>query len=422
MPKKLNFPSSLPGWLLMAMILATAVMIRYFEAFNLLFLLLQLAGIALVVIFHRKINCVQASFSRMLVGLVLVFSGFVKGLDPIGTQYQIIDYFIAFNTEWARPLALPLSVLLNALEFILGIILLLNISIRTTSWLVVILMSIFTLVTINDALYNPVPDCGCFGDVLILSNWQTLYKNLVIDALLLIVFFTRKKWADWFSPINELIILLIFLAGFTGFEIYNIRHLPVIDLLSWKIGNNMKNENPLPLTYYLTYRNKATGREMEFRSPDYPYNDSVWMSEWEFVSQRVVDPNTTNHQLKIEDREGNDFTESFIENPDLQFIVISYDVGESGLKNIQQIRDLARFCDIEGKSVIFLSGSLPEITDEFLTKNQLDIEPYFADDVDLMIMIRSNPGLMLLKNGTVTGKWHFNDFPDTTYIRKNYLP
>jgi len=343
--------------------------------------------------------------------LLFIYSGFVKGVDPVGTQYRIEDYFMAFGTDWAMGLALPLSVVMNAWEFILGIIVLFSIRIRFTRWLLLLTMAVFTIVTINDALYNPVPDCGCFGDALIISNWQTLYKNLVIDALLLLVFFSASKSGSYFPAKVEAGIFIVFLLGFVWFEFYNIRHLPMMDFRDWKVGNKMMHEDPLPKEYYLSYKNTESGEITEYLSPDYPYNDSSWMATHEFVSQRVVDPNPPLHDLGIEDVGGNDVTPMIVENPDLQFVLVAEYLDETSLKKIEEINKFIESCNEQGIAFVTLTSSIPEEVEAFKSKYKLETEFYFSDDISLKSMIRSNPGLILLKEGVVLDKWHYNDFP-----------
>ncbi len=409
------------SWVIFIVILLSGFMIINYESLNLAFLSLLIAELITVILFFKKFSVTQIHISRLLIGCLFIFSGFVKGVDPVGTNYRIIDYFIAFGTDWAMPVAMPLSILLNATEFMLGIVFLLNIRIRFTSWLVLIMMVFFTLITLNDALNNPVPDCGCFGDALLISNWQTIYKNLVIDALLLIVFLSRKRIRPAFGSSTEGVLVILFLAGFVFFEVYNIRHLPVIDFRAWKIGNSVVNENPLPSKFYVTYRNKATGETREYLSPDYPYNDSTWVKHWEFVGQRVVNPNPPANSLMLEDSLKEDVTSEILENPDWQFMLISYDLSKASLKNIKRIRDLIKDCNNKGISFVLVTASQPETASEFIMNHRLDVDVYFADDVTLMAMIRSNPGLILLKNGVVMGKWHNNDIPDFNYFRMNFF-
>lgn len=407
-------------WIILLGIISSGFLISQYEVYNSFFITLLTVMIILVVFLNRRFTIIQITASRMILGLVFIFSGFMKGVDPVGTEYRIVDYFIVFGSEWAIPLALPLSVILNSVEFVLGILLLFNVAIRTTSWLVMLMMAVFTTITINDAMYNPVPDCGCFGDAIVITNWQTFYKNLIIDALLLIVFLSRNRVGKWFRLKTEWVILFVSIMAFVYFEIYNIRHLPVIDFRNWKVGNKMVNENPLPLKYYLTYKNNETGEEKEYLSPDYPYNDSVWLSQWSFVSQRIEDPNPALHDLRIEDKDGNDFTDHIISNPGFQFILVAYDLSESSLKNIDKIREMIQRSNDKGVSFVVITGSLPGEAQQFMKNNIPDTDVYFADDVEMMSMIRSNPGLILLKNGVILGKWHYNDFPSFDDVEKEF--
>jgi len=421
MVEKSKSLSKIIAWLIIGITLFSGYLISQIQDYNGFFLLVLLVGIFLVIYFIRKFSIEHITLSRVILGLVFMYSGFVKGVDPLGTQYRIIDYFIAFGTEWAFPLALPLSIVLNAAEFIIGVLLLFNVRIKLTSWLVVLMMAIFTIVTLNDALYSPVPDCGCFGDALILSNWQTFYKNLIIDALLLIVFLSRNRIPNWFSFKAEWSILSVAVIGFVFFEVYNIRHLPVIDFRDWKIGNKMVNENPLPLVYFLTYKNTETEEVKEYVSPDYPYNDSVWMSKWEFVSQRVVDPNPQMHDLRIEDETGNDFTVDYIENPDYQLLFVIYDISGSKNNKNDLVLDFSQKCNEQGISFIAITSSLPEKVEKYKQENNFDFEFYYADDITLMAMVRSNPGLVLLKDGVVMDKWHVNDIPLFSEFEEEYI-
>ena len=411
MPEKDTILFNTITWIILLGIVLSGFLIPQYEVYNSFFISLLTIEFVLVIFFSKRFTKAQITTSRILLGLLFIYSGFVKGVDPVGTEYRIVDYFIAFGTDWAIPLALPLSVLLNSVEFVLGVLLLFNISMKITLWLVVLMMAIFTMVTFNDALYSPVPDCGCFGDALVISNWQTFYKNLIIDALLLIVFFARNRMDNWFRVKIEWVILVVSIIAFVLFEVYNIRHLPVIDFREWKVGNKMVNDNPLPMKYYLTYQHIKTGEEKVYLSPDYPYNDSVWLAEWKFVNQRVEDPNPKLHDLRIEDVDGIDFTDQFISNPGYQFMLVAYDLSSSSLKNWDKIESIFEYCEKAEISFVVITSSLPEEVIKFKEKNLSNAEYYYADDITMMSMIRSNPGLILLKNGVIQGKWHFNDFP-----------
>jgi len=365
-------------------------------------------------VFSKKIFDRSAvNVSRTLLGLLFIFSGFVKAVDPMGTKYQIIDYFVAYGIEWANPFALYLSIFLNAFELVCGILMLLNVKIRTiVSWLVLLMMAFFTVTTVNDALYNPVPDCGCFGEAIIMTNWQTFYKNLVINVFVVIMFFNRSSVRRTYKSKVELAIIALAVVIVVYFQVYNFMHLPMLDFRPWKVGNKMSIENAEPMKYYLTYMNKETGEKKEYLSPDYPYNDSVWMSQWVFVSQRIEDPNPKKHDLAILDEQGQDVTAHFVENQDFQFFLVAWDLTKVKDKQIPPINKFYKQCENVAISFIVLTSSTPEEIEKFKERiNPIDFEYYFADDTSLEAMIRSNPGLVLLKDAVVKGKWHYNDFP-----------
>lgn len=352
-------------------------------------------------------------FSRYFVGLVFIFSGFVKGVDPLGTTYKIEDYLIAYGIDWAIPFALYLVVILVTVEFLLGIALFFRLWIKFSSVLVLLMMIFFTILTFFDAIYIPVPDCGCFGDAITLTNWETFYKNLILMVFVLIIFQSRFKYKQRLSKLLQHFILLIFGVCFIFFSIYNYKHLPIIDFMDWKTGNDMIPDNQGEEKIYLTYINKNTGEEKEYLSPNYPWQDSVWMSRWDFKSQRIDDSEILrSHELAIEDEFGEDVTDNFIANPDLQFLFIAYNLSKTNKKAFEKMADFAKKADYDGFSFIVLTSDLPEQVRQFKYDLNLDMEFYNSDDIVLKTMVRANPGLMLLKDGVVLDKWHYNDLPD----------
>jgi uncharacterized membrane protein YphA (DoxX/SURF4 family) len=362
-----------------------------------------------------------ANICRILVALVFIFSGFVKGVDPLGTAYRIEDYFIAFGTDWANPLSLFLSIFLCAVEFTLGVSLLFNFRLKLLAWPLLLMMTFFTLLTLNDAVYNPVPDCGCFGDAITLSNWQTFYKNIVLQALVLVVFLYRKKYHSVFLPKIDQIAIAIVFAGFATFSFYQYRHLPCIDFLGWKTGTNLIPDNPVKPKVYLTYRNKVTGEEKEYLSTNFPWNDSTWAAQWEFKDQRIDNTGVIKgHNLKIFDASGNDLTETFINNPGYQFLVASYSLEDASRKGFEKIDRLYGDIAKNGHSLVVLTGSLQAEIDSFRKGLHPDLEFYQADDIELKIMVRANPGLILLRNGVVMGKWNWRDVPDYEKLKKKF--
>lgn len=359
---------------------------------------------------------------RIIVGIVFIFSSFVKGIDPLGTVYRMEDYFIAFNLPVFIPLSLYLAIFLCVIEFVLGISLFFNLWIRKLVWLLIPMMVFFTVLTFFDAFYNLVPDCGCFGDALKLTNLQTFLKNVVLMAFVIPIFVWRKKYKSIFKPWLDVAVLLVATFSFTLMSVHSYRHLPMIDFMGWKVGNKINQKATKPVIFYVTYKNKRTGEEKEYISPNYPWNDSTWLSEWIFKSQRVVDPNQDQGLvLRVEDEHGGDFTSSILDNPDYQFILVAYDLGKTNAEGFHKILPFYKKAVMDGYSFICLTNSLPEEIRKFRLANGTAFDFYMADDVVLKTMIRSNPGLILLKDGIVIAKWPFRTFPGYEEVRKDYI-
>lgn len=363
-----------------------------------------------------------ANLFRILVGVVFVFSGFVKGVDPLGTAYRLEDYFIAFNWGFFIPLALFFSILLCTIEFAVGIMLLFNLKMKFTSWLLLLMMVFFTVLTFNDAINNPVPDCGCFGDAIKLTNWQTFYKNLVLLPMAIVIFVYRRKFKPFTSSGKQWLLAAIFAGLFAGFSYRCYAHLPAVDFTEWKTGHKLYPENPKPVKYYLTYRNKQSGEEKEYLSPDYPYNDSVWMAQWEFVSQRVEDPNTYyGKSLIITDTSGNNVTESIIRNPDYQLIVNAYDLSKTDRKAFAELNDFCAKAYADNIPAVVLVSAENSQIKKFANDNNLKLDFCTTDDIVLKTIVRSNPGLILMKDGVILKKWHYNDFPGYQEFKKSLI-
>jgi hypothetical protein len=348
----------------------------------------------------------------------------VKGVDPLGTAYRIEDYFIAYGLEWAIPLSLMLSVFLCTLEFMLGISLLFNAWIRRLAWLLFPIMIFFTLLTMVDAIWEPVPDCGCFGDAIKLSNLETFYKNIVLIVFTAIIFYGRKKFNVPRAFGNGFFILASFGIGFLWFSFYNLDHLPLSDFREWKVGNDMDPENGGEPKIYLIFRNNESGEEKEYLSPDYPWQDSVWMTKWEFVDQRMDDSEVIkSHELIIESAEGEDMTSEFICNHDYQFIVVAYDLQRTDRDAFGKINTLFEEAEKHDQSLIVITSSLKEEVTEFRKSVQTDLhlDFYYGDDAVLKTIVRANPGLILFKDGVVIAKWHYNDLPAYEMVKEEFM-
>ncbi|MCK5845896.1 MAG: DoxX family protein [Bacteroidales bacterium] len=402
------------SWIFLIITLISAYVISIIDSYNLMFLLLLISNIGFAILYSKSIDKVVLNIGRVLIGILFIYSGIVKGVDPLGTQFKIEDYFFAYGMDWAAPYALLLSVLLNAVEFSMGALLLFRVKIKYISTLSLFMMVMFTITTLYDALYSPVPDCGCFGDALVITNWQTFYKNLVINALVVIVFMRRTDFAKYKSKVLEYYILIGVVMGFTVFEVYNINNLPLIDFRSWKVENRLLPENPQPVKYYLTYENKLTGETKEYLSKELPWQDSIFMADWKWLSSREIDPNISDmNTFPMIDVNGNDQSKEIVSYDGNTYIFIVYKVDKVGEDAAKYIKDFVDIAAKNGLRVVVLNSDLPKDFNEFVEINNIgELKVFNSDDTALKAAIRSNPGLIIVNSGKVVSKYHHNNFPD----------
>ena len=396
------------SWISIAGALASAVGIFYIPEFNLVFLGLLLLNLLLPILVRKGYGKPQLTLCRVLVGALFIFSSFTKGVDPLGTKYKILDYLAVYNLQWFNDIAMLISMGLILAEFIVGICLLTNIFPRLAVLGATILMLFFTTTTLFDAVYNLVPDCGCFGTAVKMTNWQTFYKNLVIDSVLLALIFNNKQLKNRLTWRGQFVIGCLYALIFLLFEIYNYRHLPVVDFMNWKVGKQMKVENEEPAKIYLTFRNINTGETQEYLSPDYPWNDSVWSSQWEFVDQRMEGGNDYLGFSAL-DADGNDVTDMILETENL-LMFTSHDLTKVTEEEWEEVKTITEAADAKGYYVVWSVANSPEYVAELQEMYDFLYEVYFGDELEIKTIVRFNPGLIWLDNGLVVDKWSAIDF------------
>lgn len=394
--------------------LAATVLLTYliskFEDMSPVFLAILGLNIVFGVLISRKLNPNTLLIIRLLLGALFIYSGFVKGVDPLGTQYRIEDYFYAYNMPWAVQFAIVLSVILNAAEFVLGALLILNINIRITSIFVGLMMLFFTATTIYDALYSPVPDCGCFGDALKITNWQTFYKNLAINAFVLVVLMRRNSFKNKISKSYQNLAFGFVALAFVSFELYSIQNLPVIDFRPWKIGNRLLPEHPKPVTFYLTYKNVATGETKEFLSSELPWEDSVFMANWKYDSTREVDPNSgDNKAFPMLDSDNQDQSKQLLNTEAKLFMVVVYDMKSLADEDFKLVAAINAKVKKSDNDLVFATSEILEDAVKILKEKGLgDINIVNCDDTSLKMAIRANPGLIVVSKAVVLNNYNLN--------------
>jgi hypothetical protein len=363
--------------------------------------------------------------SRFLVGVIFIFSGFVKGIDPFGSTYKFVDYFNAFGMPYFEPLAFPLAILLSSVEFVLGVSLIFSAKKQITTWAVLIFMTFFTVLTFILAIFNPVTDCGCFGDAIILTNWQTFWKNIVIMIFTLIVFFNRNRFLTQWSDLKQWSLVII--SGFFIImtSVFSYKHLPLIDFRPYSVGTYIPEKMIIPegapVAEYETVL--VYGKEdkmIEVTIDNLPDSSWQWIETKHTLIKQGYQPPI--HDFTIQSLDGDDYTDLILNESKFTFVLIAYDLNKTNLKNIEKINALAEFCKKSGNyNFICLTASLPKDIDEFKAKTKATYPFFNTDEITLKTIIRANPGIMLLRRGWIIEKWNSNDLPDMESITKDYL-
>lgn len=363
--------------------------------------------------------------ARILVGITFVFSGFVKGIDPLGSTYKFTDYFNAMGSEWATKFAFILAILLSVSEFGIGVALLFNYRVKLFSWFTLMFMGIFLPVTLWVAIKNPVTDCGCFGDALVISNWETFYKNIALTLLTIIILWQRNKYTNKYNIHfqNGYFIFFLIVFGFLQHRSYN--HLPLIDFRPYKIGVNimegMEFPPDAPQDVYRTefiYANKKTGKEKKFNEENYPWKDTI---NWKYVDSKSIlvkeGYHPPIHDFTMENEFGDDVSDFYLNDENHTFILVSYNLSKSKTRKQEKINNLAQEAIDNGMNFVCLTASAADEIEEFKATNNVPYEFLICDEITLKTIIRSNPGLLLTSGGTILNKWHWKDIPSFDKIK-----
>lgn len=366
---------------------------------------------------------------RIIVGIVFIYSGFVKGIDPLGSDYKFTDYFNAFGMGWMNATTLFFSFALSLAEFLIGIALLFNLWVSRMAWGSLLFMAFFTPLTLVLALTNPVSDCGCFGDAMILTNWQTFWKNIILLLLAIMIFVYRKEYKSSLPLMGQFSFLVLAGAGMLCLSIYCYRHLPVLDFRPYAVGKNITEgmrlpEGAEPDQYEVTlkYKNKQTGEVRSFTEESYPWQDTLnW--EYESSSERLVKKGyiTPIHDLVIEHPTLGNITEEILEDDNHTILAVAYNLNQSDTQYQPAINRLAEYAREKGIRFYGLTSSSERDIEAYKKRNHVPYEFCTADEIQLKTMIRSNPGVIILREGTILDKWTGKDVPDVKELQDTDL-
>jgi len=365
----------------------------------------------------EKLGKITVEVCRYLLAGTFLFSGYVKAVDPWGVAYKNQDYFDAFGLTFLDFLAIPSSFFLIAFEFVLGVCLLLGIYRRFSTILVLLFMLFMTPLTLYLAIANPVSDCGCFGEALVITNWQTFSKNIVLLLASLIVFLGYKRMSPFFSRKSESLALLWSCLFIVGFSLYCFLYLPTLDFRPYKKGAHLPSlieipDDAEPDVYEYTLIYSKDGKEQEFTLENYPKNDDSWT----YVDTRSkqikkgYEPPVSDFMIFSEDEE--DITSQILENSSYTFLLVAHKLEKASDSNVEKINDAYDYARKYGYDFYTLTSSLPDAIQEWKENTGAEYPFCMMDDITLKTIIRSNPGLVLMKEGTIINKWANRRLPD----------
>ena len=351
--------------------------------------------------------------TRIFVGILFIISGFIKLNDPVGFSYKLQEYFSpgVLNLEFLSPFALGIAIILVILELVLGIALIIGYMKRITLWLLLLMILFFTFLTFYSAYFNKVTDCGCFGDALPLTPWQSFTKDVVLLILILLLFFNSKYIKPFFTNFGRAIIIFISFIGCLAFGYHVLMHLPTFDFRPYKIGTNITDAMQVPddapkAIFDYNWKFEVDGAEKIITtSGSYPDVNGKFISvETDEIQAGYLPPV---HDFTIE-KGDIDHTERFLNTPNL-VVIVAYSIDKTEWNGWPNIKELTDEALKKGYEVIGLTASGAKNVENLKEKQKLNFDFYFTDETALKTIVRSNPGILVLNSGTILQKKHWND-------------
>ncbi|MDB4121682.1 DoxX family membrane protein [Flavobacteriaceae bacterium] len=356
---------------------------------------------------------VLVGVSRIFVGVLFIISGLIKLNDPVGFSFKLGDYFApeVLNLPFLEPYALVIAVLVVILEVLLGVMLIVGYAKKFTLWSLLLMIVFFTFLTFYSAYFNKVTDCGCFGDALKLTPWESFSKDVVLLVLILFLYKGSGYIQPFFSKGVRSITVFISLILCLWLGLHVLEHLPVIDFRAYKVGTNITKGMQTPANapravYQYNWSFDVNGQQKTVinRGED-PKIDGTLLGVETSVLQKGYEPPI--HDFSIE-RDGIDYTTQMLEEEHL-LVVIAYNLNVAQNDGFIAIKEATDTAIEKGYTVIGISASSTPETEKLAAKYDLDFKFYFCDMTALKTIIRSNPSIMSLEKGTILQKLHFND-------------
>ena len=359
--------------------------------------------------------------SRVFVGVLFIISGLIKLNDPVGFSFKLEEYFSpsVLDLGFLMPHALTISLVVVIVEVLLGITLLLGYKRKITVWSLLLMILFFTFLTFYSAYFNKVTDCGCFGDAIKLTPWESFTKDVILLVLILLLFYGQEYINSIFNPRTTRIMVLTSLLGCCVFAYHVLNHLPVVDFRPYKIGANIQEgmsvppDAPKPIFEY-AWKFKVNGEEkIVVTNGEYPTVDGEFIGVETEEIQKGYEPPIHDFTLELN---GEDHTAELLQEDKL-LMIIAYDLAKAETSVFGEIKEVSDEAIASGYKVIGMSASNDQWTSQFISNYKLDFEFYFTDETALKTIVRSNPAALLLKKGTILQKVHYNDLDELNFDR-----
>lgn len=359
-------------------------------------------------------------FSRLFVGILFIISGLIKLNDPIGFSYKLDEYFstAVFNLPFLVPYTLAIALFLVILEVVLGVMLLIGYKSKLTIWSLLLLVILFTFLTFYSAYFDVVKDCGCFGDALHLTPWQSFSKDIVLLFFILVLFFNRKLIKPLFSARiqNVLTVASLVLCSFMGYWVIN--HLPLKDFRAYKVGTNIKTAMEIPdnapqSVVEMIFIYKVNGVDKEFTEKDLmtlPAGATFVDRKDKVIVQGYLPPI---HDFKLE-LDGQDNTQLIL-SKEKCLLIVAYDLDKANPAAMQKLDELHKKAAAQGYYVAMLTGSSNKEMESTKKKYGFTFDLLFCDATALKTIERANPSFVLLHYGTIRQKVHYNDVDELNF-------
>ncbi|MDT0608113.1 BT_3928 family protein [Croceitalea rosinachiae] len=359
------------------------------------------------------------AISRVFVGVLFIISGLIKLNDPVGFSFKLEEYFSqgVLDLPFFMPYALTIAIVVVIIEVLLGVMLLIGFKPKFTIWSLLAMIIFFTFLTFYSAYFNKVTDCGCFGDAVKLTPWESFTKDIVLLAFILILLLGVNYLKPIFNNRTNTILMIVSLVGCILFCNHVLNHLPSKDFRPYKIGTNIEAGMTVPddapnAIYEYAWKFNVNGEEQILvTNGDYPTVNGDFVGVETTEIQKGYEPPV--HDFTIE-RDGVDFTASMLQEEKL-VMVIAYDLAKSNYEVFESLKKNTDVALSKGYKVIGMSASNDEIGKALIKEYDLNFDFYFTDETTLKTIVRSNPAILILERGTILQKTHYNDFDELNF-------